>query len=91
MRHLVMAASLTSAGFFYLQKNDGRSHFMTTQTTLLMYEALYGPALDLRREKLSLQGRKACLQPGGWSAHGQPQEWFVFFGTPRRPLPSTFP
>ena len=93
-------------GCFFIIQNDHRSHFMTAATTLSMYENLYGPAFDMRRELLGLQGRPGFLmsdaftgnaalhsgigllrekfaslynirlpqqQPGGWSAHGQPQ------------------
>ena len=93
-------------GLFYITQNQHRSHFMSASSTMTMYEHLYGPALDVRREKLNLQGKPALLmsdaftgnaalhsgiallrqkfatlydvhlpqpQPGGWSAHGQPQ------------------
>ena len=94
-------------GCFFIIQNDHRSHFMTAGTTLTMYESLYGPAFDMRRELLGLQGQPGLLmsdafsgnaaihsgiallrqkfssvynvrlplgQPGGWSAHGQPQD-----------------
>ena len=41
-------------GKVFVHRNDGRTHFMNGATTLLMYERLYSPAFDHRRETLNL-------------------------------------
>ncbi len=99
-------------GLFHITQNQHSSHFMSAASTMQMYETLYGPALDVRREMLGLQDKPALLmsdaftgnqalhsgiallrskfsnlyrvhlpqpQPGGWSAHGQPQDISAVF------------
>lgn len=56
-------------GCFFIIQNDHRSHFMTAATTLSMYENLYGPAFDMRRELLGLQGRPGFLMSDAFTGN----------------------
>lgn len=102
-------------GEVMLIRNDSKTHFMNSESTLVMYQELLTKAFQKQREKHHMESQRGLLvadgftgnysnhsglgllrhkwaalnnirlpsvEPGGWSAHGQPQAgietWFLF-------------
>ncbi|CAK9001059.1 unnamed protein product, partial [Durusdinium trenchii] len=94
-------------GEVMLIRNDSKTHFMNSESTLVMYQELLTKAFQKQREKHHMESQRGLLvadgftgnysnhsglgllrhkwaalnnirlpsvEPGGWSAHGQPQD-----------------